>query len=202
MVVLLSVLGGIMFVAIAGVVISKLPKDPGYYLTLGDEQLERGKISGAEQAYARAVGYSKDAKESEAITLAANARYKLAMLHEQILLDNSGLTKSEWLRRLRSMRSLLDAAVRIDPTHEKSHRKLAELYWTLATSGGGKDQSMWVNYIGIAEKLLAIDPQDHQIYFRKGIAQEALVIEFNKKQRLDGALADFQKAIDIMREIG
>jgi len=179
-VMLLAVIGLIVVAGGVALVLYKSPKDPKVYARRGDEAFEKRDFRAAERAYLTAIGNSKDPVYY----------YKMAQLQLEWAEDQN-LSITERNDRIGIAINTLQKALRSDHKFVDAQQLLCEIHWKWL--GGGK------SYIDEAGKLLALAGDDHEIYFRRALANARMAMVIPEKFTED-ALADFQKAIELKND--
>lgn len=191
-VVLLLVVFGVVLLAFGGaIVIPRLPKDPKVCEKLGDELMAKRDFPGAESAY-------NDAIRSAGTGIASTPYlFKKARLELQWATTAVNLTDTDRAGRLTQTVNLLRNVLRKDAKHIDAQRLLCDMFWQPRDFFRRPAEAE--AFISEADKLIALDDQDHQAYFRRAVAKSQA--RANKGESdFNDALADFKKAIALKKD--
>jgi len=120
------------------------------------------------------------------------------MCHEWAMDANAVLTKTQRGERLHSAVSNLRRALNRDPKYVDAQRYLADIFWSLALASRGRGQA-WNDYLKEADKLVVLVPDDHLVYYRRGLAKANLAQNMEGQTAKD-AIADMEKAIGLKKD--
>ena len=183
-VVLLVVLGVILMAGMAAFIIRKLPKNPVAYAAKGEAAFNAENYGQAERYYSVAINYSNDEPEQP------EYYYRLALVIQKQLTTNKTLAVSERREKLRRILAYLTQATLLDPEHVDAQRVLCDVYFSFAFAGE------WKRYLEHADKLLKLVPDDHEIYYRRGVVKSELAKSL-PLEWTEGAASDLRKAIEL-----
>ena len=183
-VILLSVFGAVILLGVLAVVINQLPKDPSILAAKGETYLAEGNYLRASIAYSRAA----QAAEHNGETLAtAEHYYSLALIQFEWAEKDPTLTETSRNEKLGAGLKCLENAVRAESDFVEAHRRICKFYW---------DNQYLQSYPDKASKLLALDPEDHETWFRRGVVR-SIFARSMEGEGIDLAIADLRKAVDL-----
>ena len=194
-----------------------IPKDPAPYAKAGLEALKKAQ----ELSIAANDASGKDAKAkkikandyyklaAEELGIAANAAggkdaeanyyYDLGRVYLEWLKNGEELSESQrrdcWRNCLGSMRQ----ATTLDRTYRDPHETLYSLYWQRAYAQvqQGQGEVDWMPFIEATGALIKIVPDNHEAYYRRGMAWGNIGERTADKEAWKKGLADFRKAIEL-----
>ncbi len=183
-VVLLSVLGAILLLGIVGVIIKQLPRDPKILADKGAESLQEGNFLEASISYNQAAGAAEQIGDQMAT---AEYWYKLAVVQFEWAQKDPNLTQTSRMEKNGAGLKCLENAVRANPDYVEAYRRICKFYWDGKYFRGYPDQ---------ASKLLALDPEDHQTWYRRGLVR-SIFARTMEGEGVDLAIADLRKAVEL-----
>ncbi len=183
-VVLLSVLGAVLLLGVIGVVIKQLPRDPKIFAAKGAQSLQEGDFLEASISYNRAAEAAEQIGDEMA---AAELWYKLALVQFEWAEKDPNLTQTSRMERNGAGLKCLENAVRARPDYVEAYRRMCQFYW---------DGRIFRDYPDQAGKLLALDPEDHQTWFRRGVVRSYFARTM-EGEGVELAIADLRKAVEL-----
>lgn len=189
-VVFLSILGLCVVTGAVAYGVMRLPKDVSKLLATAKEERANGHYDKAEIAYQQAISATKDAA-------AADSLYDLASMYEEWL-GSTTMTKQEFAQKISRRDNALQTALRMNPQHFNAQKMTTTIAWSMAWKY--RDPQLWENYIKISTAMLAIDPQNHLVMFRRGLANAEMAKSL-RGSYIDAARSDFQAAISIKGDV-
>ncbi|MFA6134231.1 MAG: tetratricopeptide repeat protein [Phycisphaerae bacterium] len=175
---------GALSVLLAGALVYKFrrsifPKDPVICLQKGKAALEKGDWVNAEVLVGESVNYAPDDARK------APYLYEYSKVLVKCLENQPDLNTAQKDNLRKNYRVALQQAVVRDPNFVDAQKALADLVAPFPD-----------NYIREATALLKLTPNDHETYFRRGIAwaRKSAVVSGENTEK---ALQDFRKAIEL-----
>ncbi|MGC9455105.1 MAG: tetratricopeptide repeat protein [Phycisphaerae bacterium] len=188
-VVLLSVFGVLLLALVVSAVIGWMPRDPEQYFNRGMAAFENGEYNNGQRFLMEAINQSKR-KGAEK----AEYYYQLARLQREWAEESDELTRAQQQTLLGQSRANLDAALRVDESYMPAHRLLTETYWQGARGRGGTG-SHWDDFIERIDKLIELEPDNHEAIYRRAVAKSHQVAV--KGEYYEQALEDYRRAIEL-----
>ena len=171
---------------VLAVIIRRLPKDPAPFAAAGDAFYEQQRYAAAASKYANAVKWALRLPEERPrvpMYLHKLARAKLQLARSAKLIE------SERNDHYRGALALLDKAIDVDPSYADAHRLRCEALWMQI------GLQTYERFVKQADRLLELDPADHQTWHRRGLAKAKLSETLSDMTQ--GALDDLRKAIEL-----
>ncbi|HUS90796.1 MAG TPA: tetratricopeptide repeat protein [Phycisphaerae bacterium] len=196
--VLLGAMGAVVVALVLVLVLQKggslldrlFPRDPV-------ELLKQAKAAQTAKKYEAAAKLYDEAIRAARVTGAANMHeyfHEAARLsRDWALSSDSGLTKTQRGELFRAAVSQLRLALNRKPDYVEAQKYLAEMYWEIAAVSQGKG---WPEYVREADALLKLAPDDHQTWFRRGMAK-ASMSQSMEGQTAKDAIEDVRKALSL-----
>lgn len=188
-VILLAVLG--LLILLAAPLASKrvrnklFPKDPAAAARRAQAHLEKGEYVQANKAYGEAYAFSMDHPRG------AEFCFDWSQMKMQWLeAKGEGMSPTFGRKLFDQAIDLLRQAMYRDPQFVKAQRRLCEILWRRASAK---------NYLIEADKLLNLDAQDHQAYYRRALVRADLANTATGKEAVR-TLEDFDKAIELKKD--
>ena len=169
------------------------PKDAATIEKRADEAYEAGEYRKAARRYGEATyWYQKAGKLSSQ----DGAEFKLArsQLYAGLRLPN--LTNTERTEHYHAAIARLRKLLRRSPKYAEPQRLLCDIRWGEASRNTKAGAGHWERCVEQYTRLLAIEPNDHQGYFRRGYANARLA-EDRKGKYVEAAEADLRQAIKL-----
>lgn len=190
-VVFLSIFSVVLVTLVVAFVIGKLPKDPQLYY-------ERGK---AERARAQTLppelqreAYEKAAKNL-AVAIEQSGESDVTYLYEMVQLQldvlKLRLPEAEQMDRLRMVFNLLRTAMRRDPQFVDGQQLLTDLTWEMTVQS-----RRWEDFITECDRLIELDPDNHQAYMRRGLAKGQMARSLPATYT-EAAIEDLRRAVEL-----
>ena len=182
----LGAAGALVLALVLAVIIRRLPKDPAPFAAAGDAFYEQQRYAAAANKYASAVKWALRLPEERPrvpMYLHKLARAKLQLARSGKLIESE--RHDHYLGAL----ALLDKAIDVDPSYVDAHRLRCEALWMRI------GLQTYERFIKQADRLLELDPADHQAWHRRGLAKAKLSETLS--DRTQGALDDLKKAIEL-----
>ena len=157
------------------------PKDPVLYAARGDEAYARGEYGAAVRAYKVAAGASQKPVYY----------FKLAKVELDWAFKAPDLKDVERRKHYEQGRAFLNHALLLDARLVEAQALRCDLTWDEANVRGN-----WEIFIREADKLLALDGQNHKTLWRRAMANARLA-QTVKGDHAEKALADFRAALKL-----
>lgn len=184
-VILLSLLGVVILVGIAGAVVLKMPKDVAALMAKGDAEYQNKNYKEADRFYSEAIGAARKANQLTPEMLNKQADMLTEWSKAPVL------TQTELREKIIRIRDNYRKALLINPGDLKSQQRLAEWSWQYDAPA-----KSWMAYIKEADALLKLDSKDHKTYFRRAVANGEMAKTMGTTY-VEPAREDFQKALEL-----
>ncbi len=172
-------------------------KDAAAIEKRADTAYEAGEYQEAMRRYGEATyWYEKLGK----LTSWDRTEFKRARAQLYVALKGPGLSDTERTEHYTAAIARLRRLLRRSPKYADPHRLLCDIAWGEALRGRQAGSGPWVKIVQQCTKLLEIDPNDHQGFFRRGYAHARLA-GIMKGKYVAVAEADMRKAIALKKDI-
>ncbi|MBN1943317.1 MAG: tetratricopeptide repeat protein [Phycisphaerae bacterium] len=185
----ICVLGLLLVGFVVTVIIQRLPKDPTTDIRIAEEEAAKEKPDWL--TVFRHLGTAIRNSQDQA---AADLLFREAELRFERLRRDLDLSRPQQDELRQRGWQALEQAVRKDGRHLKARKMLADLRGTVAQYNPDSSKA-WLEYIEELDGVLAVDPQDAAIYFRRGQAYAHLAM--TDPQQQNKAVEDFRKAVEL-----
>ncbi len=173
------------------------PEDPGAIEKRADASYEAGEYNEAMGRYQRATYWYEQLGK---MTSRDRTEFKQARAQLYIALKGPDLTETERTEHYTASIARLRKLLRRSPKHVDAQRFLCDIAWGEALRGRQPGSAPWMKIVQQCTKLLDIDPDDHQGYFRRGYANARLAGELRGKY-VALAETDLRQAIALKNDI-
>ncbi|MCK4601505.1 MAG: tetratricopeptide repeat protein, partial [Phycisphaerae bacterium] len=187
-VIVLCVLLGLVLSVVAVAIIYKMPKDPQPFIDRGDEAFKAGDFGTAAEEYSWAIKYRS--QDAEMFLRAAQAVFELA--------DDTELPRVKRREHYSAGRNRVNQSLQIDPELLEAQELKTDLVWRgdVVAASFRNDLPDWEGYIAEATKLIALDQENAEVYFRRGLAHRGLMHR-KEGNHEELARADFARAVEL-----
>ncbi|MCP4376616.1 MAG: tetratricopeptide repeat protein [bacterium] len=200
LVIILSIVT-VLFLLLGGAVLYKfrhslIPRDPVPYAKAGLKSFEQKQYKQAVEEFSIAIS-ATTGKDAKSRAMKAEYYYRLGEVYRTWATDDKELTES--LRRECIMKSLgsMRQAATLNREYVEPQKALYNLHWGFAFGQmyRGRANVDWTQFIEAADALKRLEPDNAEIYYRRGVARGNIGIRTGDTKAWKKGLADYREAI-------